>query len=224
MEIIAHIHNDIPTKFGAPRQSGLVNEIVSEIIFCEQYRDANAVRGIEEYSHLWLLWDFSENEKQEWSPTVRPPRLGGNKRMGVFATRSPFRPNNIGLSCVKLVKVEMNPKLGPVLTVSGADLIDNTPIIDIKPYLPYSDSHPDAKGGFAAAVKDYSLTVIVPDHLKASIPNEKFPALIALLKQDPRPAYHDDPKRIYGFLYAGYEVKFTVSGNTLYVCEMLPVG
>lgn len=224
MEIIAHIHNDLPTKFGAPRQSGLVNEMLSEIVFCDKYRDPNAIRGIEEYSHIWLLWNFNENEETDWSPTVRPPRLGGNVRMGVFATRSPFRPNNIGISCVKLVEVVNNPKYGPVLIVSGADLIDNTPIIDIKPYLPYTDSHPDAKGGFASKMLNYSLDVVIPDELSAIIPQDKLPALKALLKQDPRPAYHDDPNRIYGFYFAGYEIKFTVFKCTLNVCGISSIG
>lgn len=222
MEIIADIHNDLPNKFGAPRQSGLVDEMVSTIVFRDRYRDPNALRGIEEYSHLWLLWEFSENGETEWSPTVRPPRLGGNKRMGVFATRSPFRPNPIGLSCVKLLSVESNPKNGTVLIVSGADLIDNTPIIDIKPYLPYSDSHPDAKGGFGADRLDYALDVTIPDGLAHTIPADKLPALKSLLRQDPRPAYHDDPGRIYGFFYAGHEIRFTVSGNELTVTDISP--
>jgi tRNA-Thr(GGU) m(6)t(6)A37 methyltransferase TsaA len=223
MKIIARIHTDFPTKFGVPRQSGLVNALKSTIVFEPEYRNPDAVRGLEEFSHIWLIWEFSEAVRDTWSPTVRPPRLGGNTRMGVFATRSPFRPNPIGLSNVKLEGIEMHPDLGPVLHVLGADLIHKTPIYDIKPYLPYTDSHPDAKGGFADQMKDYSLKVEFPEQWLSLIPEHLREALLGVLAQDPRPSYQNDPKRIYGFEFGGFDVRFTVQGTLLSVCEVVPL-
>ncbi|EGC01966.1 tRNA (N6-threonylcarbamoyladenosine(37)-N6)-methyltransferase TrmO [Ruminococcus albus] len=220
MKMIAKIHTDLPTKFGLPRQSGLVEELEGLIVFEPAYRDPEALRGIEGFSHLWLIWEFSEAKRTTWSPTVRPPRLGGNKRMGVFATRSPFRPNPIGLSCVKLLGVEKTPDNGTVLRVGGADLMDGTPIFDIKPYLPLADCKPDATGGFAAEKAGYSLKVDFPAELLAKVPTDKHAALKALLAQDPRPAYQHDPSRIYGFGFAGLEVRFRVEDNTLHVTEI----
>lgn len=210
LKIIAKIHTDFPTKFGIPRQSGLVDELKATIVFEPEYRVADAVRGLEDFSHVWLIWQFSEAVRDDWSPTVRPPRLGGNKRMGVFSTRAPFRPNAIGLSSVKLERVEITKDLGPVLHVSGADLMDGTPIFDIKPYLPYVDSHPEAKGGFAQPLTSYELEVDFPEELLERVAKDKREALTAILKQDPRPAYQKDPDRIYGFPFAGQEIKFTV--------------
>lgn len=210
LKIIAKIHTDFPTKFGIPRQSGLVDELKATIVFEPEYRVADAVRGLEDFSHVWLIWQFSEAVRDGWSPTVRPPRLGGNKRMGVFSTRAPFRPNAIGLSSVKLERVEITRDLGPVLHVSGADLMDGTPIFDIKPYLPYVDSHPEAKGGFAQPLTSYELEVDFPEELLERVAKDKREALTAILKQDPRPAYQKDPDRIYGFPFAGQEIKFTV--------------
>ena len=210
LKIIAKIHTDFPTKFGIPRQSGLVDELKAKIIFEPEYRVADAVRGLEDFSHIWLIWQFSEAVRDGWSPTVRPPRLGGNKRMGVFSTRAPFRPNAIGLSSVKLERVEITRDLGPVLHVSGADLMDGTPIFDIKPYLPYVDSHPEATGGFAQPLTSYELEVDFPEELLERVATAKREALIAILKQDPRPAYQKDPDRVYGFPFAGQEIKFTV--------------
>jgi len=224
MEIIARIHNDFATKFGLPRQSGLVPQLRSVIVFEEPYRVPEALRGLEDYSHLWLLWEFHQAKRENWSPTVRPPRLGGNARMGVFATRSPFRPNNIGLSCVKLEEIRRDEKLGHVLVVSGADLMDGTPIYDIKPYLPYADCHPEATGGFAHRVKDYALQVVLPDELKAKVPGDKLEALLGVLAQDPRPGYQRDPQRVYGFAFGGMEVKFTVEGDTLTVQSITKEG
>ncbi len=220
LNIIAHIHTDFTSKFGIPRQSGLVDELEATIVFEPEYRNPDALRGIEEYSHLWLLWQFSECVGKEWSPTVRPPRLGGNKRMGVFATRSPFRPNPIGLSSVKLLGVEKTEKYGCILRVSGADLLDGTPIYDIKPYLPYVDSHPDASNGFALDEKDGRLNVDFPDNLLEIIPPEKHAALKAVLAQDPRPAYQDNPERIYGIEFAGFDVRFKVKNSDLRVIEI----
>ena len=216
-KIIARIHTDFPTKFGIPRQSGLVSALKSMIVFEPEYRNPEALRGLDGFSHIWLIWGFSEAECGEWSPTVRPPRLGGNKRMGVFATRSPFRPNSLGLSSVKLDKIELHPDFGTVLHVSGADLMDNTPIYDIKPYLPYTDSHPDAVGGFADPVKDNTLEVEFPEEWLRLIPENKREALLEVLANDPRPSYQNDPQRIYGFEFAGFEIKFTVEGNVLKV-------
>ena len=218
---IAHIESDLPTKFGLPRQSGLVEGLRSRIVFEPQYRDPVAFRGLEGYSHLWLIWGFSENGRDAWASTVKPPRLGGNVRMGVFATRSPYRPNALGLSSVRLEAIGRDERLGPVLTVSGADLMDGTPIYDVKPYLPFTDSHPDAAAGFAGEVFGYGLRVEFPDALLARIPADKREALLGLLAQDPRPAYIDDPDRRYGFNYLTFDVRFTVRGDTLTVVELV---
>ena len=220
MNIIARIHTDLPTKFGLPRQSGLVDELEGLIVFEPKYRDPEALRGIEGFSHLWLIWEFSEAKRDSWSPTVRPPRLGGNKRMGVFATRSPFRPNPIGLSCVTLLGIEKTKDSGLALRVGGADLMDGTPILDIKPYLPIADCRPEATGGFAAEKAGYSVQVVFPDEELEKIPESKRDALKAILSQDPRPAYQDDPERIYGFPYAGAEVRFRVENGVLYVTKV----
>jgi tRNA-Thr(GGU) m(6)t(6)A37 methyltransferase TsaA len=217
MKIIARIHNDFKVKFGIPRQSGLCAGVESRIVFEPEYRNPDALRGIEGYSHLWLIWQFSESVRDDWSPTVRPPRLGGNKRMGVFATRSPFRPNPLGLSSVRLVRVEVSEKEGTVLIVSGADLLDGTPIYDIKPYLPFTDSHPDAVGGFADPVQKYALNVKICKDLLTKIPVSKQETVISILEQDPRPSYQNDPEREYGMSFAEYEVKFRVEGNLLKV-------
>lgn len=222
MEIIAHIHTDFPAKFGIPRQSGLVEELKGRIVFEPEYRNPDAFRGLDGYSHIWLLWKFSGTKRHSWSATVKPPRLGGNKRMGVFATRSPFRPNDIGLSSVKLERLEMDPEFGPVLHVAGADLMDGTAIYDIKPYLPYTDSHPDALSGFAGDVLDYELQVDFPEQWLSMIPKEKQEAIIAVLKQDPRPSYQNIPDRIYGVEYSGFDVRFTVQDQRLTVCEVVP--
>ena len=200
INVIAHIHSDFPTKFGIPRQSGLVKGLEAYIVFEPEYRIEQAFRGLEGYSHIWLLWQFSDALRSEWSPTVRPPRLGGNKRMGVFATRSPFRPNNIGLSAVKLERIVNDPELGTVLYVSGADLKDGTPIYDIKPYLPYTDSYADAECGFAGEVFGHSLEVSIPEELLNLVPEEKREPLLGLLAQDPRPATQNDPNRVWVFL------------------------
>ncbi|MGN0963602.1 MAG: tRNA (N6-threonylcarbamoyladenosine(37)-N6)-methyltransferase TrmO [Clostridia bacterium] len=220
MQVIAYIHNDFKTKFGLPRQSGLVEEVTSVIVFEPPYRDPAAFRGIEDYSHLWLVWQFSEAKKEHWSATVRPPRLGGNRRMGVFATRSPYRPNPIGLSSVNLADVVMDEKNGPLLYVTGADLMDGTPILDIKPYLAFTDSHPDAEGGFAAAIDPYRLEVDFPEELLAKIPEEKQAALLGALKEDPRPSYQEDPDRIYGLAYGSFDVRFYVREGRLTVVEV----
>ncbi len=217
MKVIARIQSDYKEKFGIPRQSGLVPEALSRIVFEPEYRVADALRGIEGYSHLWLIWSFSKAQRDTWSPTVRPPRLGGNTRMGVFATRSPFRPNSIGLSCVTLAGIDRDAPDGPALIVGGADLLDGTPIFDIKPYLPYVDSHPDARGGFGAEKTDYALNVDFPEALEAQIDADKRAALRGLLSQDPRPSYQADPERVYGVKFAQYNVKFTVSGGVLHV-------
>ena len=219
LHIIARIHSDFPTKFGIPRQSALVPELKSRIVFEPEYRDENALRGIEQFTHLWLIWNFSESKG--WSPTVRPPRLGGNTRLGVFATRSPFRPNPIGLSSVRLEGVERDPKLGPVLLVSCADLMDGTPILDIKPYIPYADSHPEASDGFTAQTIQHHLEVDFPAELLDRVPVDKRAALTGVLAQDPRPSYQDDPTRIYGFPFAGLELRFRVEGNQLTVVDIL---
>ena len=216
--IIARIHSDFPTKFGIPRQSGLVQELKSRIVFEPEYRDENALRGIEQFTHLWLIWNFSESKG--WSPTVRPPRLGGNTRLGVFATRSPFRPNPIGLSSVRLEGVERDPKLGPVLLVSCADLMDGTPILDIKPYIPYADAHPEASDGFTVQTIQHHLDVDIPAELLERVPMDKRAALIGVLAQDPRPSYQDDPERIYGFPFAGLELHFRVEGKRLTVVDV----
>ena len=220
MNVIARIHNDFPTKFGLPRQSGLVSEVRSMIVFEPEYRVPEALRGLEGYSHLWLIWQFHRAEREGWSPTVRPPRLGGNARMGVFATRSPFRPNPIGLSSVKLEEIRQDAALGTVLIVSGADLMDGTPIYDIKPYLPYADCHPEATGGFAHEVMDHALEVVIPEELLALLPADRQQALRGVLAQDPRPGYQRDPERTYGFAFAGCEVRFRVAENVLTVKDI----
>ncbi len=223
IEPVAHIETDLPAKFGLPRQSGLVPELTARIVFLPRYRDPVAFRGIEGYSHLWLIWGFSANSRDQWAATVKPPRLGGNRRMGVFATRSPYRPNALGLSCVKLERLERDEKLGPVLIVSGADLMDGTPIYDVKPYLPFTDSRPDAVGGFAEDVRDYELEVEFPPALLERVPPDKRQALLGLLRQDPRPAYLDDPARRYGLYYLDFDVRFTVAEGKLTVVEVADI-
>lgn len=220
MKIIARIHTDFKTKFGIPRQSGVVEELRGEIVFEPEFRSAEAVRGMEDWSHIWLLWQFSENLRSDWSPTVRPPRLGGNTHVGVFATRSPFRPNSIGLSCVRLERVEIDAERGPVIYVSGADLMDGTPIFDIKPYLPYADCHPEAIGGFTDKTEFKTLNVEIPKDVQSSIPADKLNALKGVLENDPRPHYHNDADRIYGFEFAGFEIHFKVCDNNLIVTEI----
>ena len=222
MEItpIAYIKSDFPEKFGIPRQSGLVEELTATVVFQPPYRVPDALRGLEGFSHLWLIWEFSQARREGWSPTVRPPRLGGNKRLGVFATRSPFRPNPLGLSCVRLLEVRQDRAQGPVLVVSGADLLDGTPIYDIKPYLPYADCKPEAVGGFAARPKGADLAVDCSPALLDRVPEDKRAALLAVLAQDPRPQYQDDPERVYGMAFAGLEVKFRVAGERLTVTEI----
>lgn len=217
IQAIARMKSDFPTKFGIPRQSGLVDELRSTIIFEPEYRNPDALRGIEGYSHLWLIWQFSQAVRQGWSPTVRPPRLGGNTRMGVFATRSPYRPNSLGLSCVRLLAVEDTKEFGTVLHVGGADLMDGTPIIDIKPYIPYGDAHPDAIGGFSDQAGDFLLDVVIPDDLLNQVPSNKQQALLGVLSHDPRPSYQRDPERIYGLSFAGYNIRFQVRENVLSV-------
>lgn len=224
LQIIARMKSDFPQKFGIPRQSGLVEELQSTIIFEPPYRCADALRGITGFSHLWLIWQFSEAVRSGWSPTVRPPRLGGNTRLGVFATRSPFRPNNLGLSSVRLVGVEETEKFGTVLHVAGADLMDGTPIFDIKPYIPYSDCHPEATGGFTDHAKDFLLKVVFSPALLAMLPSGKQAAAVAVLSHDPRPSYQRDPDRVYGLAFAGFDIRFTVQQDTLTVQEVIPLG
>ena len=221
VNIIARIQNDFATKFGIPRQSGLAPSVLSRIVFEPEYRRADALRGLEDFSHLWLIWEFSEAKRDSWSPTVRPPRLGGNTRMGVFATRSPFRPNPIGLSCVELKEIIWQSEKGPILIVSGADLMNGTPIFDIKPYLPYADSHPDSRGGFASGVWEKQLRVECGEDLLAQIPEKHRQAVLDLLSQDPRPSYQHDPDRVYGMAYAGMDVRFSVDGDRLTVREIV---
>ena len=220
---IASMRSDFSTKFGIPRQSGLVAELRSTIVFEPEYRNDDALRGIEDFSHLWIIWQFSEAVRDGWSPTVRPPRLGGNTRMGVFATRSPFRPNNLGLSCVKLLGVERTADHGTVLHVGGADLMDGTPIFDIKPYIPYSDSKGDATGGFTSNADTYLLEVNFPDDLLRKLPADKRDAAIGVLSHDPRPSYQRKPGRIYGLTFAGFDIRFTVEEDTLIVVEVLTI-
>ncbi|MGN0487218.1 MAG: tRNA (N6-threonylcarbamoyladenosine(37)-N6)-methyltransferase TrmO [Acutalibacteraceae bacterium] len=217
MKIIAHIYTDFPDKFGLPRQSGLIEEIKGKIVFEKEYRVREAFRGLEDFSHIWLIWQFSRSCRENWSPTVRPPLLGGNKRLGVFATRSPFRPNPVGLSCVRLDAVEYTKNEGPVLYVSGCDLMNGTPIYDIKPYLPYCDSHSDASGGFTDGLGERRLEVIFPEDLLEKVAEEKRRELMEVLAGDPRPSYQDDPEREYGMSFAGMEIRFVVSENLLTV-------
>ena len=217
---IARMKSDFPSKFGIPRQSGLVNQLRSTIIFEPEFRNSDALRGIDEFSHLWLIWQFSENIRSDWSPTVRPPRLGGNTRLGVFATRSPFRPNNLGLSCVELVGTEHTQEFGTVIHVAGADLMDGTPIFDIKPYIPYSDCHPQAAGGFTDTKARQKLCVSIDFALLDKLPESKREALVGILSQDPRPSYHDDPERVYGLPFAGFDIRFRVRDSLLTVTEI----
>ena len=219
LKVIAHIHTAFPTKFGIPRQSGLVDSLRGEVIFTPEYRNADAVRGLEDFSHIWLVWQFSGAVRDNWSPTVRPPRLGGSERVGVFATRSPFRPNAIGLSCVKLEGVRHEDGLGDVLIVSGADLMDGTPIYDIKPYLPYADAHPEALGGFAPSPKE-TIKVKSPPELLQKLPEGQREALLGVLAQDPRPQYQNDPERVYGMSFGGWDVKFCVKDGVLTVLSL----
>ena len=219
---IARMHSDFATKFGIPRQSGLVEQLRSTIVFEPEYRNPDALRGIEEFSHLWLIWQFSEAVRQGWSPTVRPPRLGGNTRMGVFATRSPFRPNNLGLSSVRLLEVEQTGSFGTVLHVGGADLMDGTPIFDIKPYISYSDCHPDAAGGFTDRTGEFLLDVDFPRQLLEKLPPDKREAALAVLSHDPRPSYQRSETRVYGLIFAGFDIRFTVREERLTVREVTP--
>lgn len=224
LKIIARIHTDFATKFGVPRQSGLVEELTAEITFEPEYRQPEAFMGLEEYSHLWLLWDFSEVRRENWTATVHPPRLGGKEKRGVFATRSPFRPNPIGLSCVKLLKIVLEGEDAPKLIVSGADLMDGTPIYDVKPYLPYADAIPQAKGGFGEEHKEDGIEVVFPEELLKRFPEEKRKAVLATLAQDPRAAYHKQPDYVYGMAFAGWDVRFTVREGTLTVNDVVKQG
>jgi len=221
MKIIARMRSDFSDKFGIPRQSGLVQELVSTIVFEPEFRNPDALRGLEDFSHLWIIWQFSEAIREEWSPTVRPPRLGGNTRLGVFATRSPFRPNGIGLSSVKILGIEQTENCGYVIHVSGADLMDGTPILDIKPYIPYCDSHQDATGGFTSTADDYLLHVEDPCQLMGIVPADKRQPLLGILSHDPRPSYQQDSDRIYGLNFAGYNIRFTVKEKTLTLVEVI---
>ena len=221
MHPIAHIRSDFAEKFGVPRQSGLVEELEADIVFDPPYRNPDALRGLEDFSHVWLIWVFDRAIRETWSPTVRPPRLGGNTRMGVFATRSPFRPTPIALSCVQLAGIRQTAE-GPVLRVKGADLVDGTPILDIKPYIPYADSHPEALGGFAAVPAGETLEVVIPPDLLERVPEDHREALRGVLAQDPRPPYQKDPDRVYGFPFAGMEIRFSVDGDRLTVRDIQP--
>lgn len=223
MHPIAHMRSDFPTKFGIPRQSGLVEELRSMIVFEPEYRSEDALRGIEDFSHLWLIWQFSQAVRQDWSPTVRPPRLGGNVRMGVFATRSPFRPNNLGLSCVRLLEKRHSKEFGTVLVVGGADLMDGTPIFDIKPYIPYGDCIPQATGGFTDRVGDFLLKVDFPQELLKKLPPDKQAAAIGVLSHDPRPSYQKQPGRVYGLSFGGFDIRFTVEEEILTVLNVEPL-
>ena len=220
IQAIARMKSDFPTKFGIPRQSGLVEELRSTVVVEPDFRNPDALRGIEGYSHLWLIWQFSEAVRKDWSPTVRPPRLGGNTRMGVFATRSPFRPNSLGLSCVRLLEVEQTTNFGTVLHVGGADLMDGTPIFDIKPYIAYGDAHPEALGGFTDHAGDFLLHVNFPDNLLNRIPHDKRQALLGVLSHDPRPSYQRSSDRVYGLSFAGLNIRFRVDGENLFVLEI----
>ncbi len=222
MKIIGHVETDFSTKFGLPRQSGLCDALTGRIVLLPEYRREEAFRGLEEFSHIWLLWLFSEAEREEWSPTVRPPRLGGNRRMGVFATRSPFRPNNIGLSCVRLDRIEQEAD-GIVLYVSGIDMMNGTPVVDIKPYIPVADCRPEATDGFTKYTKDYALDVEFSDELLSKLPGNKREGALQMLSQDPRPAYIEDEKRVFGALYAGYDIRFMVRDNILTVCDVVEI-
>ena len=224
INVIARMRSDFPTKFGIPRQSGLVSSLRSTIVFEPEYRNADALRGLEDFSHLWIIWQFSEAARTEWSPTVRPPRLGGNTRMGVFATRSPFRPNNLGLSSVKILGLEQTEHLGTVIHVAGADLMDGTPIFDIKPYIPYSDCHTDATGGFTDTAGDFLLKVEFPSQLLALLPEAKRESAIGVLSHDPRPSYQRKPDRVYGLTFAGFDIRFCVREDTLTVMEVNPIN
>ena len=221
---IAYIHSDFSEKFGIPRQSGLVDSLQAKIIFTEEFRNGDCIRGIEEFSHLWLIWEFSKNQRDKWTPTVRPPRLGGNKRKGVFASRAPFRPNPLGLSCVRLEKAVPNSPEGPILYVSGADLLDGTPIYDIKPYLSFADAHPDALGSFSTKALEHRLNVHCEDALLHLIPKEKRQSLLDCLSLDPRPSYQHDPERVYGFYFADLEIRFTVQDSVLTVCSVSEIA
>ena len=224
LKVIARIRNDFPEKFGVPRQSGLVEELRARIVFEPEYRNRDAVRGLDGFSHIWLLWGFSLTVREGWSPTVRPPRLGGNRRMGVFATRSPFRPNPVGLSPVRLLGVDADARGGPVLYVSGADMVDGTPIYDIKPYLAYTDSHPEAMGGFTDGLDGGKLSVVWPEGMLETLAEETASAITAVLEQDPRPSYQADPERVYGMDFAGYRIRFRVEGRRLLVTQAVKDG
>lgn len=223
LSVIAHVHNDFPTKFGLPRQSSLVPALAATVVFTPEYRDSNALRGLAGYSHIWLIWGFSETTlpDNKWLPMVRPPRLGGNTPVGVFASRSPFRPNPLGLSCVALDSIQFNEQTGPVLHISGVDMMDGTPVYDIKPYLPHIDSHPEASAGFSEAGLQHHLHVEFPGALLTRIPEARRQAILGALALDPRPAYQSNPTRVYGVEYAGFDVRFTVDGETLTVCEVV---
>ncbi len=221
IQVIARMKSDFPTKFGIPRQSGLVDSLRSTIVFEPSYRNADALRGLEDFSHIWLIWQFSKAVRTEWTPTVRPPRLGGNTRMGVFATRSPFRPNSLGLSCVKIIGIEQTAENGTVIHVAGADLMDGTPIFDIKPYIPYGDCHPEALGGFTSTAGDFLLQVDFPRELLDLLPQDKQEAALELLSHDPRPSYQAQSNRVYGLSFAGFDIRFTVENNVLRVKEVV---
>lgn len=222
MEPIAHIYTDFSSKFGIPRQSGLVEELCGQIIFCPKYRNPDCLRGLSDFTYIWLLWQFSGNQMHRWQPTVRPPRLGGNTPMGVFATRSPFRPNGIGLSSVKIDKIEFGGVNGPVIHVFGADIMNGTPIFDIKPYITYTDSHPEARSGFVDNIENKLLNVIIDNELLSLIPDIKRQSLIKILELDPRPSYQNDQDKIYGVTFAGFNIRFSVKENNLYVVDVQP--
>ena len=224
MRAVAHIRSEFPEKFGIPRQAGLVEELRATVVFDPEYRDPEALRGLQGFSHIWLIWEFSKTVRDTWSPTVRPPRLGGNTRVGVFATRSPFRPNPVGLSCVKLLELRDTQEEGTVLLVAGADLMDGTPIYDIKPYVPYTDCHPEASGGFTDTINPYLLQVEDPGGCLESIPLEHRSALIGVLAHDPRPSYQNDPERIYGMSFAGFNIQFQVRDDMMTIIDVHPNG